>query len=352
MSLSAKFNKAKITTMALAKVGNPLRDEPLQTSKALCKLETEEDIDLLTTCFLKPFKALDFHHFHHHTSLDQNEMYSYVTAIFEDPSTLLTMGEKVARHLYEKSRHPNIKSGDLCTTFVEKVLIDGEETQAVCIIKSESKVPFLQISIDDGDLRLKTQRGIYPDKIDKGALIIKHLKEEGYLVYMFDKGGNAHFWNRDFLNVVPRQDDNYLTKKYAEMCVAFAAEGLPEEVQEEERLDIANKTITYLGDKEDFDLDEFREYALKDADVIEKFDAFKASYEEEKGEVLEEKFKLAKPVADKARKRLKGKIKTDTGAQVYFTSRFIDNAGEFLQRGFDDKKGMNFLKIFYNSEDE
>lgn len=339
--------------MALAKVGNPLRDEPLRTSKSLCILESQEETELLTTCFLKPFKALDFHHFHHHTSLEQNEMYAYASAIFDDPTTLLEMGEKIARHLYEKSRHPNIKSGDLCTSLVEKVMVDGQETRALCIIKSESQVPFLQISMMDGDLHLKTQRGIYPDKIDKGALIIDNLRGDGCLVYMFDKGGaTPHFWNRDFLNVVPRKDDDYLTKKYAELCVAFAESGLPEEAQEEERLEVANKAMAYLEDKEEFDIQDFRDYALKDPEMVEQFDTFKKGYEEEKGEQLDEHFKVAKPVAEKARKRLKGKIKTDTGAQVYFTSKFIDHAGDYLKRGFDEKKQMRFLTIFYNSEDE
>ena len=62
-----------------------------------------------------------------------------------------------------------------------------QTSRALC--KSESKVPFLQISSVDGDLVLTTQQGIYPDKIDKGCLIINHSRSEGFVVYLFDNGG-------------------------------------------------------------------------------------------------------------------------------------------------------------------
>ena len=338
--------------MALAKVGNPLRDEPLQTSKSLCHFKPE-DAELLTTCFLKPFKSLDAHQFKHHEGVDRNEVYRYTSEIFDNGDSLLEMGRNIANHLYARSRHPNIKSGDLCVAVINDVEVSGEKCQGLCIVKSESKVPFRQIALHEGDLRLTTQRGIYPDKIDKGCLIVNREREAGYLVYMFDKGGaTPHFWNRDFLGVEPRRNDDFLTKRYADLCVAFAKDGLPEETEEEERLEIANRSISYLEDEDEFDLQRFRDYALKEPDLVEKFDEFKTSYEEEKGEELEEAFTVAKPVAVKAKKRLKGKIKTDTGAQLYFSSQFIDEAGKYLQRGFDDNKQMHFLKVYYNSEVE
>ena len=338
--------------MSLAKVGNPTRDEALQTSKSLCTFGATE-ADVLTTCFLKPFRSLELHHFHHHVALESNEVYNFAASIFDNPDSLLENGESIARHLYTKSTHPNIKSGDLCIALIKDIVVDGETTNGISIVKSESKVPFLQISVYDGDLKLTTQRGIYPDKIDKGCLIINHSKDNGFLVYMFDKGGaTPHFWNRDFLGVAPRHDDDYLTKRYTELCVAFAEEGLPEEAQQEERLDLANKTISYLTESENFDIQQFKDYALKDPEVVEKFDTFKSNFEEEKGQSLDDQFTVAKPVAEKARRRLKGKIKTDTGAQVYFNSKFINESSKYLQRGFDDSKQMHFLKIYYNQEEE
>jgi hypothetical protein len=173
MSLSFDFREANLEAMSLAKVGNPSRDEPLRTSKKLCRFE-ESEAELLTHCFLKSFRALDLHRLHHHTDLEKNELFAYVGAIFDDNGTLLKQGARIARHLYAHSSHPNIKSGDLCVALIRDVKVDGRRVQALSIVKSESTVPFLQITEIDGDLRLTTQQGIYPDKIDKGCLVIDH----------------------------------------------------------------------------------------------------------------------------------------------------------------------------------
>jgi hypothetical protein len=234
--------------MALAKVGNPLREESLQTSRQLCHFEDEDDdAELLTHCFLKSFKSLELHHLHHHSSLQSNEVFAYVSAVFDSNDALLTSGQQIAKHLFAKSNRPNIKSGDLCVALIDGIEIDGNRVQAVSIIKSESKVPFLQISEEDGDLRLKTQHGIYPDKIDKGCLVVNHNREGGYAVYLFDKSGNnPMFWNRDFVCALPERNDDYLTKRYSELCVAFAEKGLPEETAKEERFDVADRAISYM----------------------------------------------------------------------------------------------------------
>jgi len=350
MSLAVNFSEARLGAMALAKVGNPSRDEPLQTSKSLCHFQDEE-ADLLTHCFLKSFKSLELHQLHHHTAVEKNELFGYTAAIFAGPDRLLKEGENIARHLHAQSTHPNIKAGDLCIALVDDILVAGEKTRALCIIKSESKVPFLQISVVDGDLKLSTQQGIYPDKIDKGCLILDHNKSIGYSVYLFDKSGNTNFWNREFVGAVPVKSDDYLTRRYSELCVDFSQKGLPEETLQERRMEVAKRAIDYIAEADDFSMDEFRKVALKDPQTIEQFDLFKGEYEEESGTELEEEFTVSKPEAAKAKKKLRGKMKLDVGVELKFSSGFIDQADLFLEKGFDEKKHMKFVKIyFYNEE--
>jgi len=352
MSLMVRFEKAQLSAMALAKVGNPLREELLQTSKQLCQFEPG-DAELLTHCFLKSFKSLDLHQLHHHTSLDQNELFGYVSTIFDDNSTLLEQSAMIAKHLFAKSHHPNIKSGDLCVSLIEGVAVGGtEEIQALSIIKSESKVPFLQISELDGDLVLRTQQGIYPDKIDKGCLIINHGREEGFWVYLFDKsGGNTHFWNRDFVGAMAVKSDDFLTKRYSELCVQFADKGLSEELGQEERVEVAKNALSYISETDDFDLKEFKQEALGDEpEIVEKFDTFKEEFEEAKGMELDETFTVSKPEAEKAKKRLKSRLKLDVGVDMTFSSGFVHESEHFLERGHDEEKGMSFVKIYYYKE--
>ena len=349
MQPSVYLKDAHLGGMGLAKVGNPLREESLQTSKQLCHFDDEE-AELLTHCFLKPFRALERHQFYDPEALANNEVYAHAQTIFGNNDTLLERSSEIARHLYAKSKHPNIKSGDLCIGLLDNLIADGEATQGLCIIKSESKVPFLQIAVQNNDLHLVTQQGIYPDKIDKGCLIVNHATDDGFVVYVFDKAGGAtHFWIRDFLGVIPADDDDYHTRRYSEMCVAFAEKGLPE-ISSQQRVEIANRAFDYIADNEEFDLKEFKDNALKEPELAEQFSEFKTAYEDEHGEQLNEKFLVVKNAAEKAQKRLKARLKLDTGADIKFSSGFVKQSQQFLERGFDEDKHMNFVKIYFHQE--
>lgn len=350
-SIPVNLKNARLTALTLARVGNPAEEHTLQTSRELCRF-AEGDAEILTACFLKPFRALEPHRLHHHSDVAKNELFGYASAIFNDNASLLENGAHIARLLHSKSHHPNIKPGDLCISLLEDLIVEGGCVQGIGIIKSETTAPFLQILAVDGDLRLTTQQGIYPDKMDKGCLILNHRQEDGFVVYLFDKSGTgAHFWTRDFAQAIPVKSDDYLTRRYSELAVAFAEKGLPEESPQPKRLEVAKSAIDYLSQAESFDLAEFRERALGQPDLIERFDSFKSEFEEERGLELDEKFAVSKPEAKKAKKRLKSRLKLDVGVDVKFSSGFIDQSDRFLERGFDEDKHMQYLKVYFHREE-
>lgn len=350
MSTTLNFRRAKLASLTLAKVGNSLRSEPLRTSKELCRF-SDEDNTVLTPSFLKPFKNLEVKSFEHHSSLELNEVYRYATAIFENPDLLLEQGRKIARHLYNTSKHPNIKSGDLCVAFINELLVDGEPLNAISIIKSESRVPFLEVADTDGNMQLITHQGISPDKIDKGCLIVNTEKDQGFIVYTFDKSSaGTHFWMRDFLGVKFRKNADYMTKRYADMAVSFAKEGLPEDMVAEDKYRVANQAISYFEEKDEFDLNHFREEALKEPAIIEKFDQFQANQGEEEDEKLEEKFTIAKNVAKKSGNKFRSSIKLDTGININFMPAFKEADESMIERGFDEGKQKKFIKVYYEEE--
>ena len=350
MSHTLNFRRAKLTALSLARVGNPLRSEPLRTSKELCRF-SDEDANVLTPSFLKPFKNLEVKQFAHHSSLDLNEVYRYAGTIFNDPDTLLAHGRKIARHLYNTSKHPNIKPGDLCVALVNDLLIDGEPRQAISLIKSESRVPFLEIADDNGNLQLITHQGISPEKIDKGCLIVNQDKENGYVVYTFDRSSSGtHFWMRDFLGVKFCRDADYMTRRYADMCVSFAKEGLPDEMGMEEKSRIAGQAMSYFEERDEFDLKHFREEALKEPEIIEKFDTFRENQDEEDGGKLEESFPIAKKAARRAGNRFRSMMKLDCGVNLSFTPSFSEEGEGAFERGYDEEKGKKFVKIYYEEE--
>lgn len=350
MSVKANFNKATLSHVTLAKIGNPLRGESLKTSKELCAF-VEEDKEILTLAFLKPFKNLDRYRFHHSSSLDLHEMHCYANTIFDQDERFLTYSRKIARHLYDKTKHPNIKSGDLCIAFIKGVQIDGDICDAISIVKSESLTPFLEISDSDGDLQLTTHNGIYPDKIDKGCLIVNHEKEAGYLVYTFDKGGaDTNFWVRDFLGARALKDDEFKTKKYAEMCVSFADEGLPEEMPQEDKYRVANDAMQFFAEKDKFDEKNFEDEVLKEPKIVEKFSSYKENYKDEDGEPIAGEFEINKLVAKKAGSKIKANLRLDTGVILKFTPDFAERESDVMERGYDEKMEMKYIKVYYNDE--
>lgn len=350
MSAKPNFNKATLTSVSLAKVGNPARGESLKTSKDLCKFE-HADKEMLTTAFLKPFKNLEPYHLYHSSSLELHEMHCFAHTIFEQDERFLTYSRKIARHLYDKSTHPNIKSGDLCIAYLSDVQIAGSPCDAIAIVKSESLIPFLEISDKEGDLQLTTHNGIYPEKIDKGCLIINHDKELGYTVYTFDKGGaDTNFWVRDFLGARAKKDDDFKTKNYAEMCVSFADEGLPETMPPEDKYRVASDAMQYFAEKDNFDEKHFQDEVLREPDIVENFNKFKDNFKDEDGEPISDSFKINKSVAKKAGSKIKANMRLDTGVILKFTPDFAERESEIMERGFDEKTQMKFVKIYFNEE--
>lgn len=350
MSVKISFQSATATSLVLAKVGNPQRDEPLQTSKEVFQVD-EEDRELLTALFLKPFRNLIAHRFQHHSSLDKHEMNLLASGIFAAPGKLLEHGIDIASRLYSKSNHPNIKSGDLCISLIEDLEIEGQATNALCILKSESVVPFLSISTEDGDLRLHTEQGINPEKIDKGCLIINHWPEKGYYVLTFDRGGNeSRFWVKEFLGLQAVPDSSFLTNTFASLAVAAVRHQLEESAPPEQASRAAQEVIEWFDDREHFDLQEFEEKVLKTPEAVARFAGERSKIEEEQGLELKTNFEIAPKEVKKAKKQAAAVVKLDTGFEIHIKPVFSTSEDPHLERGFDDAKGMSFIKLWYNAD--
>jgi hypothetical protein len=355
MSVKIRFNSATTTGLVLAKVGHPQREEPLQTSRELCSIAAE-DQETLCAMFLKPFKNLGGHRFSHHASLDQHEMNAYAAAIFAAPQGLLETGCDIAKRLYAKSNHPNIKSGDLCICLIRDIEVNGELTQGLCILKSECVVPFLSISTRDGDLQLSAEQGINPEKIDKGCLILNHQPNKGYHVLTFDRSGtDSRFWVRDFLGVVPITDSPFLTNKYANMAVAFVAQEAKAQPRHDdappwEVCSAAHDALGYFEGKDKFSLQEFEQQVLKTPAAAARFAAHRAQIEQEQGHRLEDSFDISKKDVTKARKKVSAVIKLDTGVEIHLKPALAGKPDAVIERGYDDAKGMKFIKVFFNQD--
>ena len=77
--------------MVLARVGNRVNGQPLETSREVCEIR-KEDRDLFSQLILKPFRSHVRYRFDHHSSLDKNETFSCVREIFSGESSFLEKG--------------------------------------------------------------------------------------------------------------------------------------------------------------------------------------------------------------------------------------------------------------------
>jgi len=357
MIVKISLAAAKISGIVLAKVGNPQRNEPLETSKEVFRVE-DKDVETLSTLLLKAFKGLPGHRFAHHSSLEKHEMNTLTREIFTSDDGLLQKGCDIARRLYSKSNHPNIKAGDLCIALVHDIEVDGLKCQGLCILKSESVVPFLSISARDGDLELHTEQGINPEKIDKGCLILDTFQEQGYYVQTFDRtGGESRFWVRDFLGVQLVTDSSFLTSTYAKMAVSFVEQQQAETAASDDDAPpwetgvAAREAMQFFDQREDFDLKEFEQEVLKTPQASAKFAEHRAKHEEEQGQPLESSFKISKKDVGKVIKKIGAVMKLDSGVEIHLKSKFLTEPNNpLIERGFDDAKGMKYVKIYYHEE--
>ena len=124
------FEEVSMSSLILHKVGNKQLGDGYQASKDLIELDDELH-SLLCDYFLNHFKSEDIYHFIHHAGIAMNDVYQYCKSIFDNPDTFKEVSVHLLQHLYEKSDHPKIKSGELNTgwhTNINKPNIPGINT--------------------------------------------------------------------------------------------------------------------------------------------------------------------------------------------------------------------------------
>ena len=52
----------------------------------------------------------------------------------------------------------------------------------------------------------------------------------------------------------------------------------------------------------------------------------------------------------RAKKRISTVMKLDTGVEIHVRPAFANQPEPVLERGFDEQKGMKFIKVFFNKD--
>lgn len=342
------ITNAELQKLSIHKVGNKHNDEELFLSNS--ELQIDDSIKpLLMTYFLSPFKDEELFNLYHETDIKLNEVFNYASQIFDDPSNIHEMSKNLARHLYEKSTHQNIKSGEFYVSYIKNCSLNGEIVDAIGLFKSESKDTFLKIYPENQDFVVDADSGININKLDKGCLIFNSEKENGYVVSVVDKlsKSTAIFWRDDFLKIRERSDSFHNTRHTMQMCSDFIKKEIPKEFETTgaDVADLLNRTSDYIENNDRFMFDEYSKQVLRNDELIDKFSDYKYEYEDARDIDIEDNFRLTDNAAKKAKTIMKSIIKLDKNFHIY-----VHGKRDYIEKSFDEEKNMNFYKLYFFDE--
>jgi hypothetical protein len=336
-----------IKSIIVHEVGNKLNQENILFSKKTLSISKEME-NVLINHFLLPFKSNEYFNFFHEIDINMNEVFVCISKIFKDEKTLQEQSVNLAKHLYEQSTHPQIKSGEFYTVYFKDCIIDGETVDAIGLFKSENKDTFLKVFSSGEGFEIETIQGNNINKLDKGCLIFNIEKEKGYIVSVVDntsKGNNALYWIDDFLHIRQRKDEYHNTQNILSLCKNFAQKELPQQfdVTKAEQVDFLDKSIKFFKEKENFKMNEFTNEVIGNPEIIERFNQYSSSFQKDYDIEITDNFSISDSAVKKQNRLIKKVIKLDKNFDIY-----IHGNSELLEQG-EDKKGK-YYKVYYNNE--
>lgn len=333
--------------IALHKVGNKANEEGYFLSDAL--LHTDDDIgELLRGYFISSFKFETLYQFYHESQIGLNEVYTYVSDIFEAPGTLHERSRSLAKYLYQCSDHPKIKPGELYVVYFDAFDFKGGSYPAVGIFKSEQKDVFLKVRPINDNFEIDRHEGVNINKLDKGAIVI--MDEEGELqvavVDNSNKNTEAQYWLDDFLKVQQMQNEFFHTNQTMSMYKEFVMQDLPQqfEVSKADQADLLNRSMNYFKENDAFEMGQFEQEVLAQPEIIDRFVQYKNQYENQYEVQLESQFDISDAALKKQSRSYKSVIKLDKNFHIY-----IHGDRSMIEQGVDEE-GRKYYKIFFEVE--
>ena len=346
-----ELSEATLRALAVHRVGNQSRDEGFISSEETYSLDSEME-RLLLEYFLTPFQPKDYYKLSHEEDLQQNRVYRACSQVFEEPDKLLESSIEILKHLYNQSSHPHIKAGEVFVARFDDIILEGEVVEAIGVFKAETLSRFIQMYPENGNFVLSIDKGILIKKLDKGCLIFNTEKDSGFRVLTVDQNFyDAQYWQNDFLTLAPDQNESFFTKNMMSMVKEFADE-VPELKEDKTKQSaFLSKSVEYFDSNDQFNMGEFAEQVLPVPELGNEFQSFQKQYKEDKGLPPEiETFDIAPDTVKTMRNKLKTNIKLDNNIQIKLDFYNPESSQEFIEKGYDDSRGMHFYKVYFNEE--
>jgi hypothetical protein len=344
------FSKAKIQAIVVHNVGNKYEDESLLLSKKPLEISDEAIKQVLFNYFFSPFKKDELYHFHHEHALSENEVYKFSKDVFENNLSFYENSINIAKQLFIKSNHPNIKPGEFYMVFLKDCVFYDEVCDAIGFFKSENKETFLKVFLSDDNYELGCENGINIKKLDKGCVVFNTSKEEGYKVCIVDKTNKkneALYWKDEFLGLKAVEASYFNTKNYLELCKDFVKDvyNQDNEASLPDQIDLLNRSLDYFKEIDVFSENEFKDKIIIEPEVVSAFEDYKQFYAEDKDVEFKDNFGVSDFAVKDSKKHFKHVLKLDKNFHIY-----IHGERKFVEKGFDTARDMNYYKLYYREE--
>ncbi len=334
----------RIDSLAVHWVGNKNSDDGIILSKSEIEL-SEEISSVLLKYFISPIKHDELYEFTHNSSITLNEVYSYISKIFENPECFHEQSILLAKYLYENSEHPNIKAGEFYVAYFNNCDVDDESIDAIGIFKSENKDTFLEIQSANNSFSINSGQGINIKKLDKGCIIYNTSKDTGYVVSVVDntnKGGDAKYWIKDFLHLDPIKDAYHNTQGVLSLCKNFVKTEMVQ-YPKADQVNFINKSIQFFKENENFDLGQFANKVIEQPEIVKSFNQYKTSFEENNDIEIANYFTISNNAVKKQIRTLKNVIRLDKNFDIH-----IHGSRDLTEQGIDEKG--KYYKVYYKEE--
>jgi len=344
------YTESVLSKVSVHQVGNKTREENFFLSKSELEITDETLRALVTKFFLSSFTRPEFYNFTFtNNDFSLNPLFQFASKVFNTPNLLHPTSIDIAKHLYELSVHPQIKSGDLFVGYITNIEVEGKHVNALGIFKSESRQPFLKLDASSSEFKLNYQDGINIEKLDKGCLVFNDDKEFGYKLCVIDKSNKsleAQYWKELFLMVKPRADGYHHTKQFLEMTKNYVTDQFPDdfEVTKTDQIDVLNRSIDYFKKKDSFERNHFEKEVLQEPEIIRSFRKFGVNYLDEKDLEPMDQFGISSFAVKKQARVFKSVLKLDKNFHIY-----IHGDKDLIERGVDSD-GRKYYKIYYKQE--
>lgn len=347
------YSDAAFKFVSIHHVGNKQKDEYFSLSKKPIEFQEESVLpDLLLQYFLKPFNKVQeaYQFYHPNGELQLNEIWYFVNQYFEGSLEFHPFTEQIAKHLYEVTQHPNIKAGELYVAKLENVTYQGEDYDALGIFKSENKETYLKVYPDGDEFSIDyEQEAININKLDKGVLILNSRREDGCIVLVVDQTNQQDtvYWKDDFLQIKRINDTYQQTGNLMKVYKKFVVEEIDQhfEMEAADKIDLLNRSMDYFKNNETFDQEQFSHEVIGNEQASSLFVGYKKNFEEEFDTPISDAFEIASPAVKKMQSTYKSVLKLDKNFHVY-----IHGKREYIEKGYDEEKGLNYYKLYFENE--